>query len=391
MFWMIFFYLFVQMLRSRNMNYWYIIGFIVGLGMLNKYTMAIPLLSVVFGLLVTRKFDVIFCRQFWIGMTGVVVMLIPNLIWQYNHNWPIFYHLNELDRTQFINIRPIYFMNMQVLMNSHGLLIWILGLVGLVAYKPLRTYLSLFIAWILMLLTLLLIGAKPFYMLGIYPVLFVFGALYLERLTIKRDWILPVVTGFMAFISLLILPLSLPFLKVNSMIKYSDAFKTYGIESPFIWEDGKVHELPQDFADMIGWEELADITRRAYHSLSAEERERTLIYGSNYGRVGAINYYNRKDELGLPPAHSFNGSYLYWTPETLPNDCILIFVESDKGSIDTVFNEVQLFEELDVPHARENGTSVYICKEPKDSFYELYDGIRDELMDQFYRKRKNDN
>ena len=29
-----------------------------------------------------------------------------------------------------------------------------------------------------------------------------------------------------------------------------------GLDVMLKWEDGKVHELPQDYADMVGWDEL---------------------------------------------------------------------------------------------------------------------------------------
>jgi hypothetical protein len=31
----------------------------------------------------------------------------------------------------------------------------------------------------------------------------------------------------------------------------------HGFGAMYRWEDGKNHTLPQDFADMIGWKELA--------------------------------------------------------------------------------------------------------------------------------------
>ena len=41
------------------------------------------------------------------------------------------------------------------------------------------------------------------------------------------------------------------------------------------WEDGKDHELPQDFADMLGWKELAIKVDSIYSKLPGKEK--TLI------------------------------------------------------------------------------------------------------------------
>ena len=59
-------------------------------------------------------------------------------------------------------------------------------------------------------------------------------------------------------------------------------------------------------------------------------------------------------------------------------------------AIDTVFNDVKLFEKLDLGLARENGAEIYLCREPKEEFYDLYHDVRQNLIDEFYRKRKND-
>ena len=72
------------------------------------------------------------------------------------------------------------------------------------------------------------------------------------------------------------------------------------------WEDGKDHLLPQDFADMLGWRELALKVDSVY--LSLPNKNNTLILCDNYGQAGAINYYTK---LKLN-AVSFNADYINW-------------------------------------------------------------------------------
>lgn len=59
------------------------------------------------------------------------------------------------------------------------------------------------------------------------------------------------------------------------------------------WEDGKDHQLPQDFADMLGWKELARKTDSLY-ALLPNQKE-TIILCDNYGQAGAINFYSKKE------------------------------------------------------------------------------------------------
>jgi hypothetical protein len=72
------------------------------------------------------------------------------------------------------------------------------------------------------------------------------------------------------------------------------------------WEDGKDHSLPQDFADMLGWKELAQKVDKEYSKLSKSGK--TLVLCDNYGQAGAINYYSNKKVRAV----SFNADYLNW-------------------------------------------------------------------------------
>ncbi len=72
------------------------------------------------------------------------------------------------------------------------------------------------------------------------------------------------------------------------------------------WEDGKEHPLPQDFADMLGWQELARKVDSLYDQIPRSEN--TLVLCDNYGQAGAINYYSKR---GIK-AVSFNADYINW-------------------------------------------------------------------------------
>ena len=52
------------------------------------------------------------------------------------------------------------------------------------------------------------------------------------------------------------LPIGLPVSSVKNMIVYlSFSSKYMGTVEALRWETGQMHELPQDDADMLGWEE----------------------------------------------------------------------------------------------------------------------------------------
>jgi hypothetical protein len=61
------------------------------------------------------------------------------------------------------------------------------------------------------------------------------------------------------------------------MVEYGQDSKKFGLGQFLYWEDGRAHSLPQDYADMTGWQELAGIVSSTYHELDASETN--AIYG----------------------------------------------------------------------------------------------------------------
>ena len=129
------------------------------------------------------------------------------------------------------------------------------------------------------------------------------------------------------------------------------------------WEDGKSHPLPQDFADMLGWEEMASKSAKAFHSLNDLEKKNTLVYCDNYGEAGALNYYGKK--YRLPETYSDNASFLYWMPDSLHFDNIVL-VTDDVHEMEhdflKNFKEVVLFDSITTPYARERGSLILVLK-----------------------------
>jgi hypothetical protein len=153
----------------------------------------------------------------------------------------------------------------------------------------------------------------------------------------------------------------------------------YGMDVGRRWEDGTIHPLPQDYADMIGWEELTRLTKRAYDSVS--DPNAIAIYAENYGQAGAISVIGKK--YGLPEAFSFHDSFRYWLPEDFENEIEeFIYINDELGEdIENLFSDIQVIGSISNPYAREYGTTVYLCREPRSSFNAFYKRIyRERVM-----------
>lgn len=80
-------------------------------------------------------------------------------------------------------------------------------------------------------------------------------------------------------------PISMPLLPVHSFIVYQ---RWLGLQ-PSTGERVKLGALPQYFADMFGWRELAEVVGKAYAALPPEERKRAVFFGRNYGEAAAVD------------------------------------------------------------------------------------------------------
>jgi len=75
------------------------------------------------------------------------------------------------------------------------------------------------------------------------------------------------------------------------------------------WEDGKIHNMPQDYADMLGWKELAHLVDSTFTLV--EDKAHTIIHCDNYGEAGAINFYSTQP---YTEAYSMSADYIHWYP-----------------------------------------------------------------------------
>ncbi len=53
------------------------------------------------------------------------LLVLPNIIWQFNHNWPVLYHFEELKKTQISNLKYTDFFCDLFSLNSALILVWL--------------------------------------------------------------------------------------------------------------------------------------------------------------------------------------------------------------------------------------------------------------------------
>jgi hypothetical protein len=166
------------------------------------------------------------------------------------------------------------------------------------------------VIFIITLIILLAKGqVKSEYVAGPFAAVFVSGAVQLESWALAK-WSRILLYFYVLLIlvtAILLLPMASPVLEEHSFIAYQEKL---GIKQANN-ESKEEAQLPQFFADMHGWEELAQTISGVYLSLPEADRESAVVWANNYGRAGALDYY--RDQMPLPPVLSPHNNYYYWS------------------------------------------------------------------------------
>jgi hypothetical protein len=159
-----------------------------------------------------------------------------------------------------------------------------------------------------------------------------------------------------------LVPLMLPIWKPDRLAAY---YRQTGLNKTpaFRWEDLQYHALPQDFADMIGWQEIAEMAHKQYQAQPDSIRNSLMLYCRSYYSAGLMSYYNHRYKWGLPEAYSDNGSFLLWMPATYQVNNLMMIGHRMPQPGDRVFEQFarrQVLDSLNYPLARENGTKIFL-------------------------------
>ncbi len=364
--WTLVFYLAVKYINTNSDKYLLYLGIALGFALLNKYLIGILIFSFLIILPFTKYKSLFARRNFWHGMLAGLLVFLPNLLWQIRNGLPVINHMTELKQTQLVNVNQSAFLVEQLVMPGAASILTVAGLAFLLLGRKAGSYRFLAFVTIAVVVSLMLLHGKSYYTQGIFPFLMSAGAVAWE-LIFKRLWTRIGLICILIILTLPVLPIGIPVYKTDGLIKYFRVLTDrYGMGFVCRFEDNSIHSLPQDYADMLGWEELTSIADKAWKMIP--DKKAAFIYCENYGQAGAVTVIGRK--YGLPEAVCFSESFRYWVPEKFdPDITSVIYINDELGEdVKQVFRSVVKVGAITNPDAREYGTSVYLCSNPAGSF-----------------------
>jgi len=223
------------------------------------------------------------------------------------------------------------------------------------------------------LVELLLLHGKIYYLAPAYPMLLAGGAIWIERSLLPRagTWLKPAIVVLLVAGGILAAPLAMPILSVDSAIRYSRLWDVKAVRV----ENVPQGDLPQLFGDMFGWEEQVAAVARVYRSLPREEQAGCALLAYNFGEAAAIDYFG--PQYGLPKAISSHNQYGLWGPRGYSGECV-IAIGYTQGALQEFFSEVQPAEKITSRYAipEEANLIIYLCRKPRMSLEEAWPKLR---------------
>jgi hypothetical protein len=311
----------VRLLRTEDRRLWLVFGVLAGIGLQNKISVLFLGFGVAIGLLLERRWRDLRGRHLWLGLGLAALLIAPHVAWQVAHGWPTAEFVRGATENKNLSLSPLAFFMSQVrMMNPLALPLWLLGLGALFFLPALRPFRLLGWAYLAVLGLMVANNAKSYYLAPIYPALLAAGATTLERLSqaLRWRWTRPASLALLALSGAARAPLAKPLLPVETYVAYARALG----HKPGTDERKTLDRLPQFFADMHGWEQLAQVVAQAHATLTPAERARACVFGQNYGQAGAIDLYG--PSLGLPTAISRHNSYWMWGPRGCSGEVMII-------------------------------------------------------------------
>jgi hypothetical protein len=281
------------------------------------------------GLVLTRHRRLLATPGPWISAAIALAIFAPTVAWQVQHGWPTLEFIRNASAQKMRASSPLKLLVDQLLLlGPLALPLWLAGLLSRGPQGSARMLLSIFLTTLVILMAQGHARAE-YLALGLIP-LIPAGAVFFER----RGRALRTLVPLLLVLLVPMVPFALPILPVERFLEHQ---RRLGQE-PASEERHRMGALPQHYADMFGWPELADSVARVSKALTPEERARAIVIVGNYGEAGALERFG----AGRVPrvACQHNNWYL-WGPPTWDGQ-VAIIVGRDSSEAAGEFGQVEV-------------------------------------------------
>jgi hypothetical protein len=371
LFWLVLAFCCARLVQTKKDKWLFAIAVTAGVGILNKYTIILYLIGLLISVLIFNwELQLLKKRNFYWSIGLVLALISPHLLWQSQHGFNAISHYRELKQTQLDFLTRSDFIIQQLAAHGLGIVIWISGIWASWHVNSLRKYRFLTVSFGFVMICMLILNGKPYYAFGAFPPLFIMGSIFIARqLQLRNFWKKAGVMLGILIPNLVLSIIVLPYLPIDKAAHvFSWMYRNLDMHYPLKWEDQKIHNMNQNYADMIGWQELAKKTSLYYQSMPLHQRKNVAIFTDNYGVAGAMDYYRKS--YPLPPIISLKSSYALWAPKEFKFKAVLYI--NDQHDIPIDLAGIKPKGEVKNPYSRIYGMDIYLVEKVDSNFLQWY-------------------
>src|SRR3989440_4576711 len=193
--WMGCVYFAIMAIKSDDPHYWLWFGVVAGIGLEEKYSIAVLGFAIVVGLLLTEQRRVFTKKWIWLGRALAFLIFLPNLLWNVQNHWPFvqLMHNIKADDRDVILSPPAYFAQQVLIIHPLFAPIWITGVLAFLFSARLKPYRFLGWCYLAAFAVFVVLKGKNYYLGPIYPVYLAAGAAVIESYIARsrQVWLKP--------------------------------------------------------------------------------------------------------------------------------------------------------------------------------------------------------
>src|SRR5580700_2412515 len=175
-------YFAVLAIKRNDPRYWLWFGVVAGIGLQEKYSIALFGLGMVVGLLLTPQRRVFLSPWIWLGGFAAFLIFLPNLLWNIHNQWPFIQLMHNIraDGRDVVLPLPQFFFQQIMLIDPITAPIWIRGVIVPFVSPGLKPYRALAWCYLVCFTVFFVLHGKNYYLSPIYPMLLAAGAVAIE-------------------------------------------------------------------------------------------------------------------------------------------------------------------------------------------------------------------
>jgi 4-amino-4-deoxy-L-arabinose transferase-like glycosyltransferase len=366
-------YALLRAVRDDGGGWSLIAGAALGIALETKYSGIFFGIALFAAVLIVPERRIAASGWFWAGVALCVLIALPSALWQWAHGLPMLELLRNGQHGKNVVVGPPAFVFQQLLIAGPLFApVWIAGLVYLARDTSAR---FLALAFVLLMAMMIVLHGKHYYPAAVYPIPFAAGCVALEAWTRRAPFARPLLAAALALGGLIFIPLVLPVLPERTFRAYESSVlgALHLSRGATATEHQRQSALPQDFADMHGWPEMAATVERVVAGLRPGERDRALIVAGNYGEAAALEFFGH----GLPPVASGHNQYFLWGTHGRTGD-VIIDVGGDCGASAHLFASAERVASAGTPYAisYEQNLPIMVCRGPRKPLSAIWPSVK---------------